>query len=105
MDADLEQKWDEFMEVEGFALQQDIYDHLQDTAHLFDVRDGIHAKWSPDGVLGLLLIFHEEEAELLLAAFQAAIDGVDEAGEAFAVWTTSLMGLLRQSVAPLWETE
>ena len=65
MEADLEQKWDEFMEVEGFALQKDIYDHLQDTAHLFDVRDGIHAKWSPDGVLGLLLVFHEEEAELL----------------------------------------
>ena len=98
-EADLEAKWDEFMEVEGVALQKDIYDHLQDTAHLFDLRDGIHAKWSPDGVLGLLLIFHEEEDELLLAAFQAALDGVDEAGEAFAVWTTSLMGLLRQSLA------
>ena len=104
MEADLEAKWDEFMEVEGVALQKDIYDHLQDTAHLFDLRDGIHAKWSPEGGLGLLLIFHEEEAELLLSAFQAALDGVDEAGEAFAVWTTSLMGLLRQSVLN-WEEE
>jgi len=103
MEADLEAKWDEFMEVEGIALQKDIYDHLQDTAHLFDLRDGIHAKWSPDGVLGILLIFHEEEADLLLAAFQAALDGVDEAGEAFAVWTTSLMGLLKESMAPNWE--
>ena len=103
MEADLEAKWDEFMEVEGVALQKDIYDHLQDTAHLFDLRDGIHAKWSPDGVLGILLIFDEDEAELLLAAFQAALDGVDEAGEAFAVWTTSLMGLLRMSMASNWE--
>jgi len=99
MEADLEQKWDEFMEVEGFSLEKDIYDHLQDTAHLFDVRDGIHAKFSPDGVLGLLLVFHEGEADLLLAAFEAAMDGVEEAGEAFAVWTTSLIGLIRQSLS------
>jgi|TARA_R100001594_G_scaffold103673_3_gene138343 hypothetical protein len=103
MEADLEAKWDEFMEVEGFALQKDIYDHLQDTAHLFDLRDGIHAKWSPDGVLGLLLIFHEEEAEFLLSAFQAALEGVDEAGEAFAVWTASFMGLLKMSLTNNWE--
>ena len=103
MEADLVAKWDEFMEDEGYALQKDIYDHLQDTAHLFDLRDGIHAKWSPDGVLGLLLIFHEDEAELLLAAFQAALDGVDEAGEAFAAWTTSLMGLLKMSLTNNWE--
>jgi len=27
---------------------------------------------------------------------------VQEAGEAFAVWTTSLMGLLRQAVVQRW---
>jgi len=100
--VELDAKWTLFLENEGVVLERDIYDHLQDTAHLFDVRDGIHAKWSPEGTLGLLLVFQEEEAECLFEAFRAAIEGVQEAGEAFAVWTTSLMGLLRQAVVQRW---
>jgi hypothetical protein len=41
-------------------------------------------------------VFDPEEAEHLLAAFYAGMDGVDEAAEVFAVWIGSLMGMLRQ---------
>jgi len=90
------------MESEGAVIEQEIYDHLQDIPHLLDVNDGIHAKWTPDGFLGLLLVFSEEEAECLFDAFRAALDGVPSAGEAFACWTTSLMGLLRQALTQQW---
>ena len=106
MDAvELSAKWTLFMEEEGTVLEQEIYDDLQNTAHLFDVIDGIHAKWSPEGTLGLLLVFDEDEAESLFEAFRAAIEGVHEAGEAFACWTTSLMGLLRQALTQQWTEE
>jgi hypothetical protein len=77
-------------------VEKAIYADLQETAHLFDTDDGIHAKWSPDGMLGMLLVFDPEEAAHLLAAFYAGMDGVDEAQEVFAVWVGALMGMLRQ---------
>jgi|TARA_R110000744_G_scaffold132213_2_gene240451 hypothetical protein len=94
--AELDEKWTEFIETQGAAVEQEILAELEDTAHLFDVTDGTHAKWSPDGILGLLLVFSEQEAECLLAAFYAGMDGVDEAQAAFGVWVTSLMGMMRQ---------
>lgn len=101
-DAVLAERWELFLEQDGAEIQKEIYDHLQDTAHLYDSRDGIHAKWSPDGTLGLLLVFHEEEAECLYAAFQAGLEGVEDAVEAFGVWTASLMGMIRQALVN-WE--
>ena len=92
---DLEAKWLAFAEEHSY-VEKEVYDELQETAHLFDMDDGIHAKWSPDGLLGMLLVFDPEEAEHLLAAFYAGMDGVDEAAEVFAVWIGSLMGMLRQ---------
>mgnify|MGYP004464746719 FL=1 len=47
----------------------------------------------------MLLVFSEQEAECLLAAFYAGMDGVDEAQAAFGVWVTSLMGMVRQCLA------
>jgi len=92
---DLEAVWTEFS-AEHAYVEAEIYAELQETAHLFDTHDGIHAKWSPDGLLGMLLVFDPEEAEHLLAAFYAGMDGVDDAQQAFAVWVASFMGLLRQ---------
>ena len=92
---DLDAKWALFS-TEHAYVEEEIYAELQETAHLFDAHDGIHAKWSPDGLLGVLLVFDPEEAEHLLAAFYAGMDGVDDAQQAFAVWTGSLMGMLRQ---------
>ena len=103
--AELSGKWDAFLEDEGAAMEQEIYDHLQDIPHLLDVHDGVHAKWTPDGMLGLLLVFSETEAEALFEAFRAALEGVPEAGEAFACWTTSLMGLLRQALMGQWSED
>ncbi len=97
---DLEAKWLAFAEEHSY-VEKEVYDELQETAHLFDMDDGIHAKWSPDGLLGMLLVFDPEEAEHLLAAFYAGMDGVDEAQEAFAVWVGSLMGMLRQCMQTL----
>ena len=94
---DLEAKWVAFTEEHAY-VEKEVYDGLQESAHLFDMEDGIHAKWSPDGMLGMLLVFHEDEADTLLAAFHAAIEGVDDAAEAFALWSASLMGLIRQSL-------
>jgi len=92
---DLEATWTQFS-VEHAYVEEEIYAELHATAHLFDTHDGIHAKWSPDGLLGVLLVFDREEAEHLLAAFYAGMDGVDDAQQAFAVWAGSLMGMLRQ---------
>tara|TARA_R100001530_G_C4286721_1_gene146977 strand:- start:264 stop:569 length:306 start_codon:yes stop_codon:yes gene_type:complete len=92
---DLDAKWALFS-TEHAYVEEEIYAELQETAHLFDAHDGIHAKWSPDGLLGVLLVFDPEEAEHLLAAFYAGMDGVEDAQRAFAVWTGSLMGMLRQ---------
>jgi hypothetical protein len=103
--SELSVKWDAFMEGEGEVIQQEIYDHLQDIPHLLDVNDGIHAKWTPDHMLGVLLVFSEEEAECLFDAFRAALEGVPEAGAAFACWTTSLMGLLRQALSDQWSDD
>ena len=92
---DLDAKWALFS-TEHAYVEEEIYAELQETAHLFDAHDGIHAKWSPDGLLGVLLVFDPEEAEHLLAAFYAGMDGVEDAQRALAVWTGSLMGMLRQ---------
>ena len=92
---DLDAKWALFS-TEHAYVEEEIYAELQETAHLFDAHDGIHAKGSPDGLLGVLLVFDPEEAEHWLAAFYAGMDGVEDAQRAFAVWTGSLMGMLRQ---------
>tara|TARA_R100000664_G_C2689464_1_gene94142 strand:+ start:374 stop:691 length:318 start_codon:yes stop_codon:yes gene_type:complete len=92
---DIESKWQEFV-AHNAHIEEGVYDELRETAHLFDATDGIHAKWSPDGLLGMLLVFDPDEAEALLGAFYAGVEGVDEATEVFAVWITSLMGMLRQ---------
>ena len=99
-DTDLEAKWEMFLEQQGTSIQKEIYSELESSANLFDSLDGTHAKWSQDGLLGLLLVLDEAEAESILAAFQAGVEGVEEAQYAFAIWATSLMGLIRQCLVP-----
>lgn len=94
--SDVEKRWTYFLATEGDDIASEVYENLQETAHLFDTQDGTHAKWSPDGLLGLLLVFDFEEAEHLLAAFYAGIDGVEDAQEVFGVWVTALMGIVRE---------
>jgi|TARA_R100001530_G_scaffold16014_1_gene14174 hypothetical protein len=93
-------EWASFCEEHAY-VEEEVYAALQETAHLFDLNDGMHAKWSSDGLLGLLLVFDPEEAEQLLAAFYAGMDGVTNAQEAFAVWVGSLMGMLRSCMQGL----
>ena len=99
----LDVAWNKFIEDEGRAIEKEIYEELQETANIFDVEDGTHAKWTSDRILGLLLVFDEDEAEFLLAAFHASIEGVDDASFAWAAWATSLMGIIRQSLIVLPE--
>ncbi len=80
----LDVAWNKFIEDEGRAIEKEIYEELQETAHIFDVEDGTHAKWTSDRILGLLLVLDEDEAEFLLAAFHAGIEGVDDASYAWA---------------------
>lgn len=86
-------QWDEFV-AEYEYLASEIQSDLAAGSHLFDTADGIHAKFTQDGELGLLLVFDSDEAEGLLAAFYAGMDGVDEATATFAMWAGSLMGML-----------
>ncbi len=58
--------------------------------------DGTNAKWANDGLLGVRLVFDEDEAASLLAAFHAGVEGVEDATYAWGVWITSLMGMIRQ---------
>ena len=95
--AEIDERWVSFT-TDYKYVEKEIYDELQETAHLFDTQDGTHAKWSPDGNLGLLLVFDPDEAEGLLAAFYAGMDGIDNAAECFSMWVGSFMGLLRQCV-------
>ena len=100
---DASEGWDTFVEEYDY-LSDEIYGDLVSESNLFDTDDGIHAKITQDGVLGLLLVFEPEEAEGLLAAFYAGMEGVDEAAETFAMWTASLMGMLRRCMAG-WDEE
>ena len=77
-------------------LQTGIATELERTSGIFDVQDGTHAKWANDGLLGMLLVFDHDEAETLLAAFHAGVEGVEDATYAWGVWVTSLMGMIRQ---------
>ena len=95
-DTGLDAQWERFINEQGHAVEKEDYDALQESAHLFDVVDGTHAKWANDGLLGLLLVFNEDEAEMLLAAFHASLEGVEDATYAWGVWITSLMGMIRQ---------
>ena len=97
--AELDEKWTEVILTQGTEVEREILAELENTAHLFDTVDGSHAKWSPDGILGLLLVFNEQEAECLLAAFYAGMDGVNEAQAAFGGGVTSVMGMIRQGLA------
>ena len=98
--TDFDAKWELFLEQQGTSIQEDIYSELESSAHLFDSCDGTHAKWSQEGLLGFLLVFDETEAENLLAAFHAGVEGIEDAQYAFACWATSLMGLIRQCLVP-----
>ena len=97
----LDVAWNKFIESEGRAIEKEIYEELQETANIFDVEDGTHAKWTTDRVLGLLLVLDEEEAEFLLAAFHAGIDGIEDATYTWAAWATCLMGIIKQSLVVL----
>ena len=97
----LDVAWNKFIESEGRAIEKEIYEELQETANIFDVEDGTHAKWTSDRVLGLLLVLDEEEAEFLLAAFHAGIDGTEDATYSWAAWATCLMGIIKQSLVVL----
>ena len=95
-DTDLDAKWELFLEQQGSSIQKEIYQELEASVNLFDVQDGTHAKWTDEEILGLLIVFDEDEAEALLAAFHAGVEGIEEAQYAFAIWAASLMGLIRQ---------
>ena len=100
-ESSLDVAWNKFIESEGRAIEKEIYEELQETANIFDVEDGTHAKWTSDRVLGLLLVLDEEEAEFLLAAFHAGIDGIEDATYTWAAWATCLMGIIKQSLVVL----
>ena len=65
-ESSLDVEWNKFIEDQGESIEKEIYEELQETANIFDVEDGTHAKWTNDRVLGLLLVFNEDEAEFLL---------------------------------------
>jgi len=97
-ESSLDVEWNKFIEDQGESIEKEIYEELQETANIFDVEDGTHAKWTNDRVLGLLLVFNEDEAEFLLAAFHAGIEGIEDASYSWAAWVTSLMGIIKQSL-------
>jgi len=86
-------KWHDFVSEYEYVADE-IQEDLVAGSHLFDTADGIHAKFTKNGELGLLLVFDPEEAQGLLAAFYAGMDGVDEATATFAMWAGSLMGMI-----------
>jgi hypothetical protein len=95
----LEESWEMFMEHQGHAIATEIYTNLRETSHLFDVDDGTHAKWSDEDRLGFLLVFDAEEADGILAAFYAGMDGLNDAQRAFAQWIASLMRMLGECMS------
>ena len=100
-ESSLDVAWNKFIEDQGESIEKEIYEELKETANVFDVEDGTHAKWTNDRILGLLLVFDEDEAEFLLSAFHAGIEGIDDASYAWAAWATALMGIIKQSLVVL----
>lgn len=98
----MDEQWDEWCEEYSY-LGEEIFKDLATESHLFDTRDGIHAKFTQDGELGLLLVFDPDEADGLLAAYYAGLDGVEEATATFAMWAGSLMGMIRHIMDSLEE--
>ncbi len=90
----MSEQWDKWCEEYSY-LGEEIFEDLYSQSHLFDSQDGIHAKFTQDGELGLLLVFDIEEADGILAAFYAGLDGVEGATATFAMWAGSLMGMIR----------
>ena len=91
---DVDQKWQSFLANEGWKISKEIYSTLEATTNLLDTADGTHAKWSSDGQLGLLLVFDSEEADELIGAYFAGMDGSDGAQSSFGCWVAGLMGML-----------
>jgi len=91
---DVDQKWQSFLANEGWKLSKEIYSTLEATSNLLDTEDGTHAKWSSDGQLGLLLVFDAEEADMLISAYSAGMDGNDGAQSSFGCWVAGVMGVL-----------
>jgi|TARA_R100001530_G_scaffold54015_1_gene39857 hypothetical protein len=100
-ESSLDVAWNKFIEDQGESIEKEIYEELKETANIFDVDDGTHAKWTDDRILGLLLVLDEDEAEFLLAAFHAGIDGIEDASYQWAAWATCLMGIIKQSLVVL----
>jgi hypothetical protein len=96
------EQWEDFADEYSY-LPEEVYGNLASESHLFDVKDGIHAKFTQDGELGLLLVFDPDEADGLLAAYYAGLEGVEEATATFAMWAGSLMGMIRHIMDSLEE--
>ncbi len=96
---DVEQQWESFLTNEGWKISKEIYSNLEATANLLDTDDGTHAKWSPNGVLGLLLVFDPDEADCLLGAYFAGMEGSDLGQTSFGHWVSGLMGMLDACLA------
>ena len=71
-ETDHDAQWEHFIHDQGRTVEKEVYDALQENAH---------------------------EAEMLLAAFHASLEGVDDATHAWGVWITSLMGMIRQCMS------
>mgnify|MGYP001353366719 CR=1 FL=1 len=72
---DVDQKWQSFLANEGWVISQEIYANLESTLNLFDTADGTHAKLAADGHVGVLLVFDNDEIDMLLTTYFDGMDG------------------------------
>ena len=95
---DVDQKWQSFLANEGWMISQEIYANFESTLNLFDTDDGTHAKVTADGRVGVLLMFEEDDIDMLLGTYFEGMDGSEGAQRAFGTWVSGVMGLLESCV-------
>jgi len=96
---DFNARFEEWLEIEGKSVAEEIAGDVEISMPLFDSADGIHAKWvtpfqGADESLGVLLMFSHHELADLLCAWEEAKEGDSNGGSFVAGWLHTFMSFI-----------
>ena len=71
---EFEDRWADFMAIEGLDLETEIADIIKDNIGKLDMDDGTHGQWLNDR-LGVLIVFEGTEARGIVRSWKEATTG------------------------------
>ena len=71
---EFEDRWADFMAVEGMELEDSIAHNIQRDIGKLDMLDGTHGQWI-DEQLGVLIVFQGKEAQGIVSSWKEATTG------------------------------